>query len=138
MPLPRAVAVVLRHDRLLVIKRHREGRDYAVLPGGGVEPGESPAEAAVRELEEETSLVATVDRLLWRGDHGGRDASYFLMKDVSGDPVLSGPEALAHSPSNSYEPLWATLDDLISLGLRPEGIRDHVAELLASQTGAKV
>ncbi len=128
---PRAVAVVLRDDCVLVIKRHRDGVDYAVLPGGGVEPGESSSEAAMRELHEETTLTAAVDRLLWTSDHGGRPASYFLMKEVSGEPVLSGPEALVHSSANSYDPAWATADDLVSLGLQPEGIRDRVAELLA-------
>lgn len=130
---PRAVAVVLRDDRVLVIKRRRDGVDYAVLPGGGVEPGESSAEAALRELHEETTLTAVVDRLLWSGDHGGRPASYFLMKDVSGEPVLSGSEAEAHCPTNSFEPLWATVDDLSSLDLKPEGIRDRVAGLLAPE-----
>jgi 8-oxo-dGTP pyrophosphatase MutT (NUDIX family) len=127
---PRAVAVVLRDDCVLVIRRHRDGIDYAVLPGGGVEPGESSADAALRELHEETTLTAVVDRLLWIGDHGGRRASYFLMKDVTGEPVLSGPEALVHSSANSYEPAWATADDLALLDLRPEGIRDRVAGLL--------
>lgn len=127
----RAVAVVLRDDSVLVIKRHRDGVDYAVLPGGGVEPGESSSEAALRELHEETTLTAEVDRLLWTGDHGGRPASYFLMKGVTGEPVLSGEEAEAHCPANSYEPRWATAEDLVSLDLKPEGIRDRVAGLLA-------
>jgi 8-oxo-dGTP pyrophosphatase MutT (NUDIX family) len=128
---PRAVAVVLRHDRVLVIKRHRDGRDYAVLPGGGVEPGESSSDAALRELREETTLTAEIDELLWTGDHNGRRASYFLMKDVSGEPVLAGSEAEAHCPTNSFEPAWATRDDLATWGLQPEGIRGLVAELLA-------
>jgi len=53
---PRAVAVVRRGDQLLVIKRYYAGRHYAVLPGGSVEPGETFAEAVVRELWEEATL----------------------------------------------------------------------------------
>lgn len=53
------------------------------------------------------------------------------MKEVTGEPVLSGSEAQAHCPTNSFEPLWATVDDLDSLDLKPEGIRDKVTGLLA-------
>jgi len=38
---PRAVAIVVRRRQVLVIKRHYRGHEYAVLPGGSVEPGES-------------------------------------------------------------------------------------------------
>ena len=35
-----------------------EGEDYWATPGGGLEPGETFAEAAVRELKEETGISA--------------------------------------------------------------------------------
>src|SRR5689334_19626832 len=95
----RAVAVVVRDDRLLVIDRYlrqgaaiecvmcefRAGRAdgacaghrYVVLPGGAVEPGETPAEAAERELTEETTLRGSTGRPLWTGSHNGRVAHYF-------------------------------------------------------------
>jgi len=57
-PRPRAVAVVERDGKVLVIRRHLDGRDYAVLPGGGIEDGEAPADAAARELAEECGLAA--------------------------------------------------------------------------------
>jgi ADP-ribose pyrophosphatase YjhB (NUDIX family) len=39
--------VVVNGDQVLVMKRHKRGRDYAVLPGGGVEEGETAADLAV-------------------------------------------------------------------------------------------
>ena len=47
---PRAAAVVQRGHQALVIKRHYYGRDYAVLPGGSIEAGESFKQAAARGL----------------------------------------------------------------------------------------
>jgi ABC-type lipoprotein export system ATPase subunit len=41
--------------------------DYAVLPGRRDRGRETPEEAAVRELAEETTLTAGIDRLLWTG-----------------------------------------------------------------------
>jgi len=130
-PRPRAVAVVVDGDRVLVMKRHKRGRDYAVLPGGGVEEGETAAVAALRELHEETTLVAEVERLLWTGRHGDRPASYFLMTAVRGRAALSGPEARANRPDNRYELRWASADQFAELGLRPHEIRGPLAELLA-------
>jgi 8-oxo-dGTP diphosphatase len=56
--------VVLRDDdgRILLIRRRGEGTWG--IPGGGVEPGESWASAALRECREETGWTATMDGLL--------------------------------------------------------------------------
>lgn len=53
-------------DRILLCHLHPSvgHGDVWTLPGGGLEFGESPAAAALRELEEETGFVGEVDRLL--------------------------------------------------------------------------
>jgi 8-oxo-dGTP pyrophosphatase MutT (NUDIX family)/predicted kinase len=127
---PRGVAVVLDDERVLVIKRHLRGRDYAVLPGGGVEAGETAEQTAIRELHEETTLRARVERRLWHIDHGDREATYFLMRDVHGVPQLSGDEAEEHSPDNSFVLTWAAADDLALLNLYPTDIRERLAQLM--------
>jgi 8-oxo-dGTP diphosphatase len=59
-PIPAATALITdRGNRILLVLRNREpGRGEWALPGGFVETGESPAEAARRELAEETGLEA--------------------------------------------------------------------------------
>jgi 8-oxo-dGTP pyrophosphatase MutT (NUDIX family) len=130
---PRAAAVVINGDQVLVMKRHKRGRDYAVLPGGGVEEGETAAAAALRELHEETTLLAEIDRLLWTGRHNDRPAWYFLMTAVRGRAELSGPEALANRSDNSFELRWVTADRFTELGLHPPDIRSPLAELLTGR-----
>ena len=52
----RATVVVIR-DNLVLLARD-EGTDFFNMPGGGIEPGEPREEAATRELQEETGLIA--------------------------------------------------------------------------------
>lgn len=52
----------------VLLARHVEGNRW-LLPGGGIEPGETPADAAVREAWEETGLVVRLTRLV--GVFGG-------------------------------------------------------------------
>jgi 8-oxo-dGTP pyrophosphatase MutT (NUDIX family) len=69
-PAPRrgVVAVVVRDERLLVIRRSQHVRAPGMhcFPGGAIEPGESEADALRRELREELALASQPVRLLWR------------------------------------------------------------------------
>jgi predicted acetyltransferase/ADP-ribose pyrophosphatase YjhB (NUDIX family) len=125
-PHPRAVAVVERDGKVLVIRRHLDGRDYAVLPGSGVEKGETPEQAVVRELREECALEGEVAGLLLEGDHGGPRAWYFRVTGVEGEPVLGGEQADHQDKTNQHHPMWASPNDLELLGLLPEGLSELV------------
>jgi 8-oxo-dGTP pyrophosphatase MutT (NUDIX family) len=60
------VLVALWHgDRVLLV--HERARDCWELPGGGIDPGETPRQAAARELWEETGEVVAPDALRFAG-----------------------------------------------------------------------
>ena len=70
--IPGIAAVILDHDgRILLQEKHDEAWS---LPAGMIEPGESPREAIVREVREETGLVVTPGRIL--GVFGGHTFRY--------------------------------------------------------------
>lgn len=63
-------AVILRDDHLLVQhKVYADGRERYALPGGAQDPGESLADALVRECEEEIGTEVEVGRLLFVADY---------------------------------------------------------------------
>lgn len=125
------VAVVVRRPgpEYLVVLRSPERGGYWNLVAGGVEPGEAPAEAAARELAEETGLVAQVLPL-------GLDLSYekpagrvrldaFVAEAPAGwEPDLDG-EHVEHR--------WCSADEAVELLAYPEPREAIVA---AEQSGA--
>ncbi len=64
-PVPAVGVVCLRGDEVLLIRRGTPPRlgEWS-LPGGRIEPGERAAEAALRELREETGVEARIVGLL--------------------------------------------------------------------------
>ncbi|WP_166983278.1 NUDIX hydrolase [Paramicrobacterium fandaimingii] len=59
-----AYGVIIDDGRMLLSHWNEGGRQAWTLPGGGLEPGEDPAEAAVREIREETGYDAELDETL--------------------------------------------------------------------------
>ena len=78
-----AVAALIRDEegRILLQRRADDGRWN--LPAGAVDPGESPADAVVREVREETGLRVRPVRVA--GVFGGRDG--FRHRYPNGDEV---------------------------------------------------
>lgn len=86
---------VLRDGKMLLLKRAGTiGNGVWYLPGGIVEPGEDPMDAAVRETLEETGLTVHEPRLLrvWSyGAENGLDAYHaaYIAEAPAGDVTIS-------------------------------------------------
>jgi len=59
-----AFAIIL-HSRHVLLVKARDKSNWQ-LPGGRLEPGETPAQAVIREVREETGLSARVGRMTGR------------------------------------------------------------------------
>lgn len=64
-----AYGVIIEEDRILLAHWNEGGRSGWTLPGGGLEPGEDPADAARREILEETGHTAALRGLLGIDSH---------------------------------------------------------------------
>ena len=118
----RAGVVIVRDGHVALIERHREGRHYFVFPGGGVEAGETPAEAAVREAHEELGVDVRLGEIVLELDFAGPQ-TYFAAQIVGGEfgtgTMISTAPPAERAKRGSYRPLWVSLDDLPRLDVRP-------------------
>lgn len=64
-----AYAVITDGDRVLLAHWNDTRRPSWTLPGGGLEPGEHPADAAVREVFEETGFHVELDGVIGVDSH---------------------------------------------------------------------
>lgn len=107
------VVPLLPDGRVMLVRQYRYAIDAVTLevPAGAVDPGETPLEAAQRELSEETALRAGSIESLgeFRTSPGRLDERgwLFLARDCRPDPA-----AVAHEPT---EPVVHPLDDAIGM-----------------------
>lgn len=67
---PAAFVVAVRDDKVAVVRvRFPQGGSRLDLPGGGIDAGEAPQQAAARECGEEAGLRVAVGASLGRADH---------------------------------------------------------------------
>ena len=79
---PSATGAIFDDERRLLMVLHADRRIW-VLPGGCIDPGETPADTAVREVWEETGLH--VEPVALRGVHSGPD---FRVHYPNGDEAI--------------------------------------------------
>jgi 8-oxo-dGTP pyrophosphatase MutT (NUDIX family) len=95
-----------------------------ITPGGGVDPGESHGEAAVRELFEETGLVVeSVGEPVWSldfdvawdaADHDRGHAEYYVVRCERFEPVSTNWTESEHVDVTAHG--WFTAADLLATG----------------------
>jgi ADP-ribose pyrophosphatase YjhB (NUDIX family) len=121
-----AVAVIASPRGVLVVRRRDHVPPWA-FPGGKIEPDETPAEAAVREVAKETGLRVGPGGEIGRCPHPatGRMIIYLACSPTGDtDPAVAASREVA-------EVRWASLDELDQLMPDLYGpAREHLAALV--------
>ena len=136
--LPTIVVIARAPDGGILLVHDRDSGQWT-LPGGIIEPGELPADAAVREVWEEAGVLVRLDRLVGvvggpgcetvyrNGDRIAWVATVFAASVDGSAPTADGAEA---SDARFVAPA-----DLAAMGLRADSLRFLAAER-ASTAGA--
>lgn len=110
----RSVAVVVRDGKILMERVFYFGREFFTLPGGGIEKGETPEQAVLRELKEECGLDGAILRPLavQYKSHGCAEYSFEVGIPAEQEPITGyDPEESSGNPPLK-EVLWMRLDEI--------------------------
>lgn len=128
---PVATAIVVSH-RGVLIERRRDGRPLHTFVAGEIEPGESVADAAVRETKEETGVdVVAAGELIGDRIHPrtGAHMLYLACLPRGGlDPVVGDPDELSEV---FWVPSLHVLDELMGPGAIFGPVHNYLALVLA-------
>ena len=124
---PRVVAVVVTCPLGVLAVRRAEARPPWAFPGGTIEPGESPADAAVREVREETGCPIRPSRILGSRVHPATEQAITYVAAVPDQ----GTDVTAMSPGEVTEARWLTVREAVSL--MPDMYQPVLAWLEASE-----
>ena len=114
----RAGIVLIRDGKVALIERHRAGMDYFVFPGGGVDEGESPEQAAIREAMEELGIEVVIRQKIAEVQLGQKSRQiYFLVEQTGGEFGTGVGEEYTDSDPESpeqgiYIPVWMSIEEL--------------------------
>ncbi|MGD0447023.1 MAG: NUDIX hydrolase [Candidatus Dormibacteria bacterium] len=130
-PRVRVAVCLTAADRLLLVAHRKGAHRYWLLPGGGVEMGETLVEATRREVREETGLEAEIGRLLIVCDAiepGGRHLVNLVFAATVAVGRPPGGLGVVTSSGAGVNPAldpaidqvrWVSRDELLGLELHP-------------------
>ena len=126
----RVSAIIIRVNKILLIHRKKNGEEYWVFPGGGVEDTETADEGILREVKEETSLDVLKCELAFMAynEASKKEEPFYFCEVSDGEPEIVGEEKDKHGPGNWYHLEWVEINKLKNIWLVPEKAAKEVVE----------
>ena len=130
-PRVRVAGILIENNKILLIEHKKNDKKYWLIPGGGVDWGESTAEALIREYKEETNLDVTVDKFLFLSETIAPDKEkhvinlYFKVKKDEN----SKAEMILGDEINLNDLRFVSKDEIENIKIYPN-IKEQIKQLL--------
>ncbi|HEY6469513.1 MAG TPA: NUDIX domain-containing protein [Candidatus Dormibacteraeota bacterium] len=126
----RSAVLIWRGGEVLLVRHEKGGHTYWLVPGGGVDPGETMADAGARELREETGYDVEVNRLVLLCEAidpnpGGRH----IINAVYSGSIRAGSLAVGAGDKALREAKWLPVAALTTLEMYPP-IGHHLRDVI--------
>ncbi len=131
-PRVRVAALLLRDGKVVVVRHRSAGNAYYLLPGGGVDYRETLEAALLREVREETGLIAKIGELLYVNDTIDPNGPRHVINITFSAEIVGGALTDAPIDENVEAVELVTPERLMNLDLRPP----MVAEILEALSGS--
>ena len=117
----RSSVIIIENKKVLLMKRVKEGRTYYVFPGGGIEIGETPEEAAKREAFEELGVEVKIIKCISKVAFNGTQY-YYLADIISGKVGTGNGDEFRNTDRGTYTPMFISVSDLSAVNIIPEQV----------------
>lgn len=86
----RVAVILIKNGKILLVQHKKDGRKYWVVPGGGLNFGESVSVCARRELREELNLKILLGRLVFAVESIAKDSSRHILNLFFTGKIVGG------------------------------------------------
>lgn len=117
-PRVRVAGIVQREDAILMVRHEKDGKSYWLLPGGGVDRGETLHDALQREFKEEVTLTVEPGELIGVSESIAPDHSRHMLQCMFTATVVEGEVALGVD-ERVVEARFVPADELAGLEVHP-------------------
>ena len=119
-PRIRVAAIIVENGEILLARHQKKGKRYWVLPGGGVEYGETLEEALIRELDEEAGLDISVHDLVLANDSVPARRRRHIVNLYFTAEIVSGEIVVGESDKRLIDMRFVPVERLPRLRLFPD------------------
>jgi 8-oxo-dGTP pyrophosphatase MutT (NUDIX family) len=133
-----ARAILITPDgKICLMKRIKNGEEYWVTPGGGLEEGENPLQTLIREVKEEIGAHLSEDKCTPAFSYiaDQQRHHFFVCYEDGYRSIPEGDEHRLDDPNNTYHVRDLSVAEAKNVNLRPLEKRDEIIFYLEKAVG---